>query len=509
MKTKLNKTTRYLITVISIVIGWHFLYEGLVKFFSQGWTAKGFLMNSYGFLSSFYHSMASNEVILQLVDFANIFGLILIGIALILGVFLRFASMAGVLLMLLYYFAYPPFGNVPVSGNLEGHFWIVNRNLIEAMVLILIFFLPVNEFSIIKLFKKYRKVQEENAIDEKEELPLIKRREIIKGLATLPVIGSISYSAINHAFSQKTDGISGATYNPRNFDLKDLKGEIPKGRIGNLEISRLIAGCNQIVATAHARDLDYVRRLYRAYNNEAKIFETLELMEAAGINATNMVSGVMDRIFNRYKKVTGSKMISICQTLIKPEDPYADIKRAIDAGATTLYMLGGQTDELVRQGKVDEIGLMIEYIRSQGYLAGIGAHSIQVPIKCQKAGILPDYYYKTMHHDNYWSAQPREFREEFSVTTKVYPGRDQFHDNIFDLFPEQTNEFFKTCTVPLVGFKVLAAGAINPEEGFRYAFENGADFICVGMFDFQVIEDANLVANIFKTGISRSRPWYS
>jgi hypothetical protein len=152
---------------------------------------------------------------------------------------------------------------------------------------------------------------------------------------------------------------------------------------------------------------------------------------------------------------------------------------------------------------------MIEYIRSQGYLAVIGAHSIQVPIACQKAGIVPDYYYKTMHHDNYWSAQPREFRKEFSVTTTLYPGRDQFHDNIFDLFPEQTIEFFKTCTVPLVGFKVLAAGAIKPEDGFRYAFENGADFICVGMFDFQVIEDANLVADIFKTGIKRSRPWYS
>lgn len=509
METKLNKSTRYLISILSIIIGWHFLYEGLVKVFGQGWTAKGFLMNSYGFFSTFYHSLAGNEAILRFVDYANIIGLILIGTALITGLFIKYASAAGVLLMLLYYFAYPPFGSVPYTGNIEGHFWIVNRNLIEAIVLLFISFLPINEFSILKFFHKYRQKSEKQPEIKTTEIPSEKRREIIKGLVTLPVVGGITYSAFNQVMAQKTDGISGATYNPKNFDLKDLKGEIPKGKLGNLEISRLIAGCNQIVATAHARDLDYVRRLYRAYNNEAKIFETLELMEAAGINSTNMVSGVMDRIFNKYKKATGSKMISICQTLIKPEDPYADIKRAIDAGATTLYMLGGQTDELVRQGKVEEIGLMIEYIRSQGYLAGIGAHSIQVPIACQNAGIVPDYYYKTMHHDNYWSAQPREFREEFSVTTKVFPGRDQFHDNIFDLFPEQTNEFFKTCTVPLVGFKVLAAGAIKPEDGFRYAFENGADFICVGMFDFQVIEDANLVADIFKTGINRSRPWYS
>jgi hypothetical protein len=45
----------------------HFLYEGLVKVFNEGWTAKGFLLNSFGFLSSFYHSMASNEVIMQVV----------------------------------------------------------------------------------------------------------------------------------------------------------------------------------------------------------------------------------------------------------------------------------------------------------------------------------------------------------------------------------------------------------------------------------------------------------
>lgn len=33
-----------------------------------------------------------------------------------------------------------------------------------------------------------------------------------------------------------------------------------------------------------------------------------------------------------------------------------------------------------------------------------------------------------------------------------------------------------------IAFKVLAAGAIRPELGFRYAFENGADLICIGRF---------------------------
>jgi hypothetical protein len=48
----------------------------------------------------------------------------------------------------------------------------------------------------------------------------------------------------------------------------------------------------------------------------------------------------------------------------------------------------------------------------------------------------------------------------------------------------------------MMGFKVLAAGAIDPKDGFRWAFKNGADFICVGMFDFQIVDDVNTSIDI-------------
>jgi NAD(P)H-dependent flavin oxidoreductase YrpB (nitropropane dioxygenase family) len=60
---------------------------------------------------------------------------------------------------------------------------------------------------------------------------------------------------------------------------------------------------------------------------------------------------------------------------------------------------------------------------------------------------------------------------------------------------------------PWIAFKVLAAGAIRPESGFRYAFENGADFICVGMFDFQVAANAQLASRIIHDTQQRERPW--
>ena len=78
---------------------------------------------------------------------------------------------------------------------------------------------------------------------------------------------------------------------------------------------------------------------------------------------------------------------------------------------------------------------------------------------------------------------------------------------MFDLFPERTVEFINRVDVPVMGFKVLAAGAIEPKDGFRYAFENGADFICVGMFDFQLVNDINITLDILNGPINRKRAW--
>ena len=302
--------------------------------------------------------------------------------------------------------------------------------------------------------------------------------------------------------------MSGASIQVKRLGLGELKGTLPKGRIGGHEISRLVMGGNLIGGWSHARDLIYVNSLFKAYNTERKVFETLMLAESAGINAINIGFG-SHLLLEKYKKSTGSKIKVISQVApnMDKNDYFEQINEAVDHGVDILQVQGNWCDWLVRDGKIDVIVKMLDKIRSRKMTAGLGSHSVESMIACEKYGIVPDYYMKTMHHDQYWSAHPREKRLPFEVDVDRYPDHDRFHDNLFCLFPERTVEFVGASRIPVMGFKVLAAGAIEPKDGFKWAFENGADFICVGMFDFQIVEDVNIAIESIQNAV-RTRPWY-
>ena len=126
---------------------------------------------------------------------------------------------------------------------------------------------------------------------------------------------------------------------------------------------------------------------------------------------------------------------------------------------------------------------------------------------CEKEGLKPDFYIKTLHHDRYWSAHPKENRRYMEMFEAESPQHDQYHDNMFCHNAEETVTFMQSVKVPWIAFKILAAGAIPPEEGFKSAFDSGADFVCVGMFDFQVRQDAAIARQAIAGARNRTRPW--
>ncbi len=276
--------------------------------------------------------------------------------------------------------------------------------------------------------------------------------------------------------------------------------DMPTGKIGNLTISRLIIGGNQFSGWSHSRDLPYLRDLFKAYATEDRIMDTLELAEECGVNA--MISGASAHL-RRYCEQRGGKIQWIAQVHPQVNDLTTNIKRAIDSGAVGAYVQGGIGDSFVKGGRVDLLGKAVDFIRDNGLIAGIGGHSIEVPRAVEKAGIEPDFYMKTLHRGDYWSATPPEQRVEFNVDS----GSPYDHDNIWSIAPQKTIDFMKSVRRPWIAFKTLAAGAVHPTKGFKYAFDNGADFVCVGMFDFQIRENAMIARDAVAKASRRPRPW--
>lgn len=129
-----------------MLIGWHFLYEGFVKVLNPNWTAKLFLLDSQGMFKSWFFWMANTEGVLQTVDFLNQWGLVLIGLSLMLGLFSRIAAVAGVLVLALFYISHPPLIGVEYMLPSEGSYLIVNKNLIEMCMLIVLVLIPTSQY---------------------------------------------------------------------------------------------------------------------------------------------------------------------------------------------------------------------------------------------------------------------------------------------------------------------------------------------------------------------------
>ncbi|MCC6486326.1 MAG: DoxX family membrane protein [Candidatus Hydrogenedentes bacterium] len=501
--------TKAALVLLRFGIGWHFLYEGVTKLADPGWTSAGYLKQSSWVFADMFQAFASDPAMLRAIDLMNMWGLTLIGLGLILGAFTRTASVAGALLLFFYYIANPPF--VPVLGSsFEGNYLYIDKNAVEFCALLVLAMIPTGRFAgldgLLQYWRKHRAearyLRRSGPVTNPETARAFQRsrRELLQHLAIVPVFGGMLYAyqkkhgwpsfETEHLLDWKArvDGTSSATMKTFHFaSLNELKGTVPSASIGNLNLSRMILGGNLIGGWAHARDLIYASDLVKAYHDDARVFATFQMAEKCGIN-TILTSPRLCRVITDYWHKEGGKIqfISDCSegTLVE------GAQKSIDAGAHACYAQGGVSDRLVLENDFDPIFQMLELTRKNGLPAGIGAHALTTVQACVDKGLKPDFWVKTLHPTDYWSAQ-------------IQPE----HDNIWCTNPEETIAYMEQREEPWIAFKILAAGAIHPERAFPYAFSSGADFICVGMYDFQLVNNVNLVLNVLGSVTDRKRPW--
>ncbi len=509
-----TKTQLTILVLVRIAIGWHFLYEGMVKLFIPSWTSASYLENSRWIFSGIFQGIAANPGLLNLADFLMIWGLILIGLGLMLGALTRIATWSGIFILTLFYVAYPPFVGLDYGVPAEGFYLIVNKNLIELLVLILLARFSTGDIFGLDRFYNLIKKERSTMHDVNATVPVqeksqpdgsgMKRRDMLKGLVGVPFLGVFAFAFLRKSSFEGRhliDATSGATNQPLSFQgLDELTAPVATGVIKEKTFSRIILGGNLLSGNAHARDLIYVDKLVKAYHSKQKIFETMLMAEKAGVN-TLLTNPVLAKVINEYwdRGIGKIQFISDCVGLnymVKgfPPSPIQEfldrIQMAIDHGAIACYIQGETADYYIQNGNVGAIVKAFDLIRKNGVMAGIGAHRIETIKACVEEGFDPDFWMKTLHHHNYWSAE-----------------NSKWHDNMYCFDPDGTIEYMETLKQPWMAFKVMAAGAIHPKDAFRYAFENGADFICAGMYDFQIVEDINITNEILNGPLERKRDW--
>ena len=249
------------VQILSIAIGWHFLYEGCWKLIQKdGWSCLSYLGAAQGPLAPVFKWMAEQAWIVSTGDWAVQIGLVAIGLALITGVFARYAALGGIALMAMFYCCQPPEPFATAMSGADGRFFILERNAVEALGLLLVAATPCRCMNVWML---------------------------LPGAAVLAVFQVCFCLHGRDGGFKKVEAVTSATVKVHEFTaLAALKAPLDeKAEIAGVKFSRLALGGDLIAGHAHARDLIWTDEFMRRYNSGVTLGRTVRYCLHCGVDA--------------------------------------------------------------------------------------------------------------------------------------------------------------------------------------------------------------------------------
>jgi len=252
---------------------------------------------------------------------------------------------------------------------------------------------------------------------------------------------------------------------------------LPTIRLGDHEVTRLIAGSNPICGYSYMGPV--MDRQMREYFTPERIAEFLADCERAGINThqfsdPKLMTGVIRTLRER-----GSRMKFFC--LHSGAGQSESIEQVIrDTQPIAIVHHGGVTDRLFREGKSREVRDFVQRVRDAGVLAGVSAHNPDCIQRVADEDWPVDFFMTCFHY----LTRPREELEKMPpvVTLQIgYP--------FFAADPLTMTKVAQQVKQPCLGYKILAAGRKCKDkrtvrEAFQFAFEHlkPSDGVIVGMY---------------------------
>ena len=248
---------------------------------------------------------------------------------------------------------------------------------------------------------------------------------------------------------------------------------LPKVHFGDVEISRMVMGCNQFYGYSHFNGL--LDRLMVDWNTPDRICQTLLQCQQNGINAyqyAHRENPLKD--LERFRSQGGNMHLIATDPTLSPVDEVVRSSRAM-----ALYLHGERTDVLFRDGKMDQAQEYTKKLRQTGVRVGIGTHKPEVVEFVEEHGWDVDFYMLCVYNR---TRTPEEFRKMLGVLP--LPASDVYLESDPPRAYAVAKKSPKTCFL----FKILAAGRLRSqdevEKAFKDAFESikPQDCVVVGMF---------------------------